>query len=111
MLPHVKAVAALVHAAVPELVLEGGVFEIVTKAGVEQITIPADVLGAFGLPAVPRKFNYAAMFGQDWKFIDHWGKVQGLNIILDPISRSTQPCTPPHAPCAMLYLVAIRMEC
>jgi len=40
MLPHVKATAALVHAACPELALEGGVFEIITKAGVEQIQIP-----------------------------------------------------------------------
>jgi hypothetical protein len=30
MLPHVKATAAAAHAAVPNLVLEGGVFEIVT---------------------------------------------------------------------------------
>ena len=74
MLPHVKATAALVHAACPDIVLEGGVFEIVTKAGVEQITIPAFVLEAFGLPAVPRTFNYAAMFAPGWKFLDHWGK-------------------------------------
>lgn len=30
MLPHVKSTAAAVHAATPDLILEGGVFEIVT---------------------------------------------------------------------------------
>ena len=32
------------------------------------------MLKAFGLPAVPRKFKYAAMFSSTWQFVDHWGK-------------------------------------
>eukprot|EP01052_Picozoa_sp_SAG31_P010165 SAG31_NODE_548_length_14222_cov_10.926574_3_plen_142_part_00 len=98
MLPHVKSAAAAVHAAVPELVLEGAVFEIVTvrqhscsllgcsllahprasacrrsqKPGVESLAIPPYVFRAFGLPVSGRNFNYSAMLFPDGKLVDHW---------------------------------------
>ena len=43
MLPHVKTAAAAVHAAVPDLVLEGAVFEIVTVRCFQRwLPFPAD---------------------------------------------------------------------
>ena len=36
---------------------------------------------------------------------------KGFDIILDPISRVSQPSATPHAPRAILYLVAMQMEC
>ena len=38
-------------------------------------------------------------------------KYKGFNIIWDHISHISQPCTSPYAPCAMLCLVAMRLEC
>ena len=42
-LPAVKANAALAHALMPDVILEGCIFEIVTKVGVEQIPVPPHV--------------------------------------------------------------------
>ena len=36
---------------------------------------------------------------------------KGFDIILDHLSRISQPCTIPPALCSVLYLVAMRMEC
>ena len=73
MLPAVRANAARAHAVLPELILEGGIFEIVTKAGVEQLPIPPRVFQAFGLPVEQRNFTYDEMLFPDGTFKDHWG--------------------------------------
>ena len=65
MLPAVRANAARAHAVLPELILEGGIFEIVTKAGVEQLPIPPRVFKAFGLPVEQRNFTYDEMLFPD----------------------------------------------
>lgn len=57
----IKANAAQAHALMPDLILEGCIFEIVTKAGVEKIPVPRHVFEAFGLPATRRNFRYDAM--------------------------------------------------
>lgn len=60
-LPAIKANAARAHALMPDLILEGCIFEIVTKAGVEKIRVPQYVFEAFGLPTTVRNFQYDAM--------------------------------------------------
>jgi hypothetical protein len=70
-LPKLKANADRIHAAVPDLILEGCSFEIVTKS-VGDVDVPTWVFAEFGKPAVSRKFNYADMVGR-WG-ADHWGK-------------------------------------
>ena len=58
LLPKVKAGAARVHAALPDVILEGCVFEIVTKPGVESLSVPGYVFEAFGLPVETRKVRF-----------------------------------------------------
>jgi hypothetical protein len=65
MLPTVQKNAAAAHALMPELILEGGVFEIVTKAGVESLPIPAYVFRAFNLQPIARHFNFSGMLFPD----------------------------------------------
>ena len=56
----VKAAAAKVHEADPEIILQACIFETASKK-VEGIPVPAWVFGAFGLPAKMRNFDYEAM--------------------------------------------------
>ena len=74
MLKDVQTNAAAVHAVLPDLILEAGIFEIVTKAGVEGLRIPPAVFRAFDLPYVNRTFNYNAMLFPTGRFVDQWGK-------------------------------------
>ena len=53
-----KEIAAKVHAADPEMILQGGVFEIVYKQTVESTPIPAWVFQAFNQPVETRNFRY-----------------------------------------------------
>jgi hypothetical protein len=67
--------AAAAHLVDPGLILEGAIFEIVTKAGTEKLTVPNTVFNAFGLPVplTPRQFNYSAMLFPDGTFVNKWG--------------------------------------
>jgi hypothetical protein len=60
------------HRLDPEMVLQGGAFEIVTQ-GVEAVPVPAHVFAAFGQPAAQRAFRYADMLYADGRQVDHWG--------------------------------------
>ena len=60
-LPAIKANAARAHALMPDIILEGCIFEIVTKAGVEKVPVPPHVFAAFGLPAASRNFDFDKM--------------------------------------------------
>lgn len=53
-----KERAAIIHAADPEIILQGGVFEIVYKNTVNNTAIPAWVFTDFGLPVETRNFRY-----------------------------------------------------
>ena len=53
-----KKIAEKVHAADPQIILQGGVFEIIYKGTVNSTEIPAFVFEAFGLPAEKRNFSY-----------------------------------------------------
>lgn len=64
--------ARQVHAQDPQIILQAGIFEIVTSA-VETIPIPAWVFAGYGLPAEERSFRYADMLYPDGRYVDHWG--------------------------------------
>jgi hypothetical protein len=65
--------ARKVHAADPEMILQAGVFEIVTR-GVESLPVPDWVFREFGQPIEKRNFRYDAMLFPESDFRDHWGK-------------------------------------
>ncbi len=62
-----------VHQALPELMLQAALFEIVTEA-VETQIIPSSVAKEFGHPAPPRPFSYTAMLFPETKRRNQWGK-------------------------------------
>ena len=53
-----KERAAIIHKADPEIILQGGVFEIIYKSTVNNTPIPAWVFEDFGLPVEKRNFRY-----------------------------------------------------
>ena len=63
---------ALAHAYLPDLVIEGCVFEIVTEE-INEIEIPEYVLNAFQLPLSKRNFNYTNALFPDKSFVNQWG--------------------------------------
>ncbi len=56
-----KEIAKKVHAADPEIILQGGVFEIIYEGTVNGTEIPAFVFEAFNQPVVKRNFKYTDM--------------------------------------------------
>lgn len=72
-----QEIAARVHRQDPEIILQGCVFEIVTRQ-VEQAPVPARVFEEFGLPVESRSYRYAAMLFPNGRFKDHWGKDQSV---------------------------------
>jgi hypothetical protein len=68
-----KPYAELLHKADPDIVLQGGAFEIVTK-NVETQTMPERVFLAFGQPVTNRNFRYEDMIYADGRQVNHWGK-------------------------------------
>ncbi len=65
--------AQVIHAADPDIILQAGIFEIVT-ANVNKIPIPPWVLAEFNQPAQPRNFIYENMIFENGRWVDHWGK-------------------------------------
>lgn len=76
-LPRAKAIAARIHRTDPDVILQGCVFEIVTKQ-VEQVQVPARVFAEFGLPAEQRSYRYGGMLFADGKFKNHWAPDQSV---------------------------------
>jgi hypothetical protein len=70
-LERAKEIAAKAHQADPEMILQAGVFEIVTTQ-VNDVPIPERVFREFGLPVESRSFRYEAMLFDDGKFHNHW---------------------------------------
>ncbi len=73
MLERARGIAEKVHAADPEMILQAGIFEIVTTQ-VGALTVPSWVLEEFGLEPVERSFDYEAMLYPSGRWRDHWGK-------------------------------------
>ena len=63
--------AGQVHAAIPQMILQAGIFEIVTRQ-VETILIPEWVFTSFALPVEPRPFHYDDMIFADGTYVNHW---------------------------------------
>jgi hypothetical protein len=76
-LPRAKAIAERIHRDDPDVILQGCVFEIVTKQ-VEQVQVPARVFAEFGLPVERRSYRYADMLFPDGKFRNHWAPDQSV---------------------------------
>ena len=72
-LQQARTIAAKVHAADPDMILQAGIFEIVTTH-VGDIAVPSWVFEEFGLPPRQRTFHYEAMLFPDGRFKDHWDK-------------------------------------
>ncbi|WCJ58515.1 hypothetical protein NXS98_12390 [Fontisphaera persica] len=68
-----REIAARTHQVMPEIILQGCVFEIVTPQ-VATVPIPPEVFQAFGLPVETRNFRYEAMLFDQGVFLNHWGK-------------------------------------
>jgi alpha-galactosidase len=73
MLPMAKEIAQKIHALDPEMILQAGIYEIITT-DVQKIPIPEWVFEEFGLQPEKRNFSYEAMIYKNGIGIDHWGK-------------------------------------
>jgi len=65
------AIAKRIHAMDPEMIIQAGVYEIVTTQ-VAEIPIPARVFETFDLPPEARNFRYEGMLYDEGKLHDHW---------------------------------------
>ena len=81
-----KAAIDAFHAEDPTVVFQSAVFEIVTEK-VEDISVPAWVFEAFGLPAEQRNFSYRAMLNPEGRLVDHWRKGSSVPDITRPETR------------------------
>jgi len=68
-----KSLAAKVHQADADIVLQACIFEIVTEQ-VNQIAIPDWAFTALGMPVEKRNFRYDDMLYPDGKFKNQWGR-------------------------------------
>lgn len=68
-----KARELKIHAALPNLMLQAAIFEIVSQ-GVESLEVPAWVFAEFKLPVSVRKFSYEAMLYPGKTLRNNWGK-------------------------------------
>ncbi|PUZ22805.1 hypothetical protein DCC81_20485 [Chitinophaga parva] len=68
-----RAIIHELHAYDPDIIFQGCLFEIVTT-DVNQVSVPAWVFQAYGLPVTSRNFNYNAMLNRQGKLVDHWRK-------------------------------------
>ncbi|MBD3181528.1 hypothetical protein GF312_04495 [Candidatus Poribacteria bacterium] len=73
MLPLAREIAVKIHEKDPEMILQAGIYEIVTK-DIERIPIPAWVFLEFEMPVEERNFNYQAMIYPDGHGHNHWSK-------------------------------------
>jgi hypothetical protein len=73
MLPRAKDIAQKLHAADPEMILQAGIYEIITK-DVERVPIPAWVFKEFDLQVEERNFDYEAMLYANGRGHNHWGR-------------------------------------
>lgn len=71
LLQRAHPIAATVHQAEPEMILQAACFEIVTTQ-VEKLPVPRWIFTEFGLPEESRNFRYTDMLYPDGKRRDHW---------------------------------------
>jgi hypothetical protein len=73
MLAQAKEIAQKIHSLDPEMILQAGIYEIITT-DVEKVPIPEWVFEEFGLKPENRNFNYEAMVYINGYGRDHWSK-------------------------------------
>lgn len=66
-----RGIAATIHKQMPDMILQGGIFEIVTT-DLAKVKVPAWAFEEYGLPVEDRPFNYQAMLFPDGRFVNHW---------------------------------------
>jgi hypothetical protein len=66
-----REIASMAHEADPDIVLQGGVFEIVTE-NVGKVPVPRWVFKEFSQRVVNRTFSYKDMLYSDGRLVDHW---------------------------------------
>ncbi len=71
-LNNAKAIMAEMHASDPDIIFQGGIFEIVTPA-VNTIPVPAWVLQEYGLAPATRNFVYNDMINLQGNGVGQWG--------------------------------------
>lgn len=76
-LERIRAAIPRVHAADPEMILQGCLFEIVTTE-VNQVPVPDWAFTALGLPVEARNFRYEAMLYPGGRFRNHWQPGQSV---------------------------------
>ena len=86
LLKTAKANAAKVHRADPEMILQAGAFEIVTR-DVEQLPVPERVFTALGEKPEKRNFRYEDMLYPDGRFHNHWGRRGSVPDVSRPETR------------------------
>ena len=73
LLTQARQIAAKVHRADPDIILQAGEFEIVTRQ-VDQLPIPEWVFKEFSLPVETRHFRYEDMIYVNGEGKDRWGR-------------------------------------
>ena len=68
-----RQIVPKVRKVLPDLILQGCVFEIVTRE-VDAVSIPEHVFKAFGMPVEKRNFRYDAMIFDKGIFHNKWGR-------------------------------------
>jgi hypothetical protein len=86
LLGNAAVIAAKVHAADPEAILQAAAFEIVTTQ-VGSVAAPAWVFREFGLTPETRNFTYEDMLYEDGKFVNHWSRGQSVPDMSRPETR------------------------
>jgi hypothetical protein len=86
LLKKARAIEAKVHAADPEMILQAGLFEIVTTQ-VNDLPVPEHVFREYGLPPEKRNFRYEDMLFDGGKFRDHWHKGGSVPDMTKPETR------------------------
>ena len=71
MLPLAAEISRKIHAGMPEMILQAGIYEIITE-DVNSVSIPASVFEEFGLQPEKRNFRYEAMLYPHARGRDHW---------------------------------------
>ena len=68
-----RSIISSLHKFDPDIIFQGCLFEIITEEA-NQVSVPAWVFSAYGLPATSRHFSYEAMLNKQGKLVDHWRK-------------------------------------
>lgn len=73
MLSQAEEIARKVHAADPDMILQAGIYEIITE-DVTRVPVPTWVFEEFGVSPEKRNFSYETMLYTDGHKRDHWRK-------------------------------------